>query len=177
MKLKSSDITKVALFTALTAIGSFISIPVGVVPITMQSLFVLLSGFLLGPFLGALSQAVYLILGLVGLPIFSSMTGGIQSIFKPSFGFLLSFIIASFTAGFFTQKKKTLSSFIKASVISSILMYLIGLPYMAFILNSYLNQGLTIIYILKIGFFIFIPGDILKLILASVLGYRLKDKV
>ncbi|HOK62685.1 MAG TPA: biotin transporter BioY, partial [Soehngenia sp.] len=66
MKLKSSDITKVALFTALTAIGSFISIPVGVVPITMQSLFVLLSGFLLGPFLGALSQAVYLILGLVG---------------------------------------------------------------------------------------------------------------
>lgn len=177
MKLKSSDITKTALFSALTAIGAFISIPIGPVPITLQSLFVLLSGFLLGPYLGALSQVVYLVLGLVGLPIFASMTGGIQTVFKPSFGFLLSFVAASFIAGYFPQKKKTLASFIKASIISSITMYLIGLPYMAFILNSYLGKGLSLTYILKIGCLMFIPGDILKLFIASVLGNKLKDKV
>jgi biotin transport system substrate-specific component len=177
MNRKTNDITKVALFAALTAMGAFISIPLGVVPLTMQSLFVMLSGFLLGPSLGALSQAVYLLLGLMGLPLFASMTGGIQTIFKPSFGFLLSFIAASFLSGFFTQKKKTFVSFIKASILSSLVMYLIGLPYMAFILNFYLDEGLTAIYILKIGFLVFIPGDILKLILASILGYRLKDKV
>lgn len=177
MKLKTTDITKIALFSALTAIGAFISIPLGPVPITLQSLFVMLSGFLLGPYLGAFSQIVYIVLGLIGLPVFASLTGGIQTIFKPSFGFLLSFILSAFICGHLTKNKKTLSNFFKASILSSLAMYLIGLPYMAFILNYYLNQSLSVIYILQIGFLVFIPGDIIKLILASVLGYRLKDKV
>ncbi|NLY84989.1 MAG: biotin transporter BioY, partial [Tissierellia bacterium] len=63
MKLTIREMTLVAMFAALTSIGAFISIPIGEVPITLQTLFVLLSGLILGPKLGALSQLIYLILG------------------------------------------------------------------------------------------------------------------
>ncbi len=97
--MKSKNITLVALFTALTAIGAFISIPLGPVPITLQSFFVILSGILLGPKLGALSQVLYIFLGLIGIPIFSGFSGGLQHILKPSFGFIIGFVFAAYIAG------------------------------------------------------------------------------
>jgi biotin transport system substrate-specific component len=97
--MKVKEITLVALLTSLTAMGAFISIPMVPVPITMQSIFVLLSGILLGPILGALSQILYLLIGLMGVPIFSGFSGGINHMFKPSFGFILGFILASFVSG------------------------------------------------------------------------------
>jgi len=84
MKLSIREITQIGMFSALTAIGAFISVPIGPVPITLQSFFVILSGILLGSKNAMLSQVVYLILGLIGLPIFAGFTGGLQTIFKPS---------------------------------------------------------------------------------------------
>ena len=93
MKTTTREITLISLFSALTAIGAFISIPLGPVPITLQTLFVLLAGFLLSPRSAALSQIVYIGIGLAGVPIFSGFTGGLQAILKPSFGFLVGFVI------------------------------------------------------------------------------------
>jgi biotin transport system substrate-specific component len=70
--MKVKEITLVALLTSLTAMGAFISIPMVPAPITMQSIFVLLSGILLGPILGALSQILYLLIGLMGVPSFQA---------------------------------------------------------------------------------------------------------
>ncbi len=81
MKISTKEMVLASLFTALTAIGAFLSIPVGSVPITLQSLFVILSGLLLGPKLGALSQLVYVLLGLLGVRIFAGFSGGPQSVF------------------------------------------------------------------------------------------------
>jgi biotin transport system substrate-specific component len=99
MKISIKDMALISLFTGLTAIGAFISLPIGPVPITMQTLFVLLGGIILGPKLGALSQIIYIILGLVGVPIFAGFSGGLQTILKPSFGFLLGFIFAAYVVG------------------------------------------------------------------------------
>ncbi|MBS3969060.1 MAG: biotin transporter BioY, partial [Clostridia bacterium] len=77
-------ITLVAMFASLTAVGAFIKIPIPYLPITLQVFFVFLAGILLGPRLGALSQIVYLTLGLVGLPIFAE-GGGLGYVFHPSF--------------------------------------------------------------------------------------------
>ena len=85
------DMVLFALFTALIAIGAFIRIPVPFCPFTLQLLFTTLAGLLLGSRRGAASVAVYVLLGLVGLPVFTS-GGGPSYIFQPTFGYLIGFI-------------------------------------------------------------------------------------
>ncbi|MDE6202073.1 MAG: biotin transporter BioY, partial [Lachnospiraceae bacterium] len=102
-KFSMRDMTLCALFTALTAVGAFIRIPVPVVPFTLQFLFTMLAGLLLGGKLGAVSVALYAFLGLVGLPIFAE-GGGFWYILKPSFGYIIGFIVASYVTGKMTEK-------------------------------------------------------------------------
>lgn len=174
MKLSTKEITLVSLFTALTAVGAFLSIPIGEVPITLQTLFVILSGLILGPKLAALSQIVYLVLGLIGLPIFTGFTGGIQSVMKPSFGFIIGFIFAAYIVGKIADFGEEISS-IKiwiASLAGTIVVYLFGLPYMYYILNMVMAKGLSFNAIMNMGCILFLPGDILKLIVASLVATK-----
>ena len=174
---------RASLFASLTALGAFIAIPVGPVMITLQTFIVLLSGILLGPKLGALSQIIYILLGLVGLPIFSGFNGGMQSFFRPSFGFLIGFIFASFLIGkiLYSKGKHNIKpSFIKiflSSLSGSIVIYIFGLPYMYFILNVIMNLNLSLIQVIKMGCLIFLPGDLIKIILASLSGLKLLPAV
>ena len=87
-----------ALFAALTAAGAFLRIPMGFSSVTLQYLFTAMAGLLLGRRWGAVSQAVYVLLGLVGLPIFT-MGGGLGYVFQPTFGFLLGLIPAAWVVG------------------------------------------------------------------------------
>jgi biotin transport system substrate-specific component len=178
MKLSIKDITYSGIFTALTAIGAFISIPVGPVPITLQTFFVLLSGVILGSKKAFLSQAAYLILGLAGLPIFAGFSGGFQTIFKPSFGFLLGMAAAAYLVGKFTEnKEKTTLNITIAVLLGTVVIYAAGLPYMYYILNIMLVKNLDIAKILEIGMIMFIPGDILKAVIAVLLGKKLRGRL
>jgi len=178
MKLNARDITQIGIFAALTAIGAFISIPIGPVPISLQSFFVLLSGIILGSRKALLSQIVYVMLGLIGLPIFAGFSGGFQTVFKPSFGFIIGFIIAAYFVGKIAEKKpKSIKCVSLAVLAGSLIMYIVGLPYMYYILNIILSKNLDIIQIMKIGMFMFIPGDILKAIVAVFMGKKLQGKL
>lgn len=175
MKISTKEMTLISIFTALTAIGATISIPIGEVSITMQSLFVLLSGIILGPKLASLSQVTYLTLGLVGIPIFSGFTGGFGSILKPSFGFIIGFIFAAYivgkianSSGAFSPKRIWLSA-----LVGTLVIYLIGLPYMYYILNIVMVKDLSFFTIIKIGFLLFLPGDFIKLVLASFISIKI----
>lgn len=174
MRLSVKDFTRISIFTALTAVGAFLSIPIGPVPITLQSMFVLLAGFVLGSKASVLSQIVYLVLGLIGIPVFSNFTGGFQSIFLPSFGFLLGFLPLAMMAGLAYKKANTLVGFFIYGLLATILLYIIGLIYMSFILNVVMKNGYSFSTILKFGLVAFIPGDIIKLVAASIIGLRLK---
>ncbi len=175
MKLSTKDITKIGMFTALTAIGAFISIPVGPVPITLQSFFVLLSGIILGSKKAMYSQIAYLLLGLAGLPIFANFIGGLQIIFKPSFGFLIGYIAVAYFVGKITEtESKTTKNLSIAVLAGTFILYTIGLPYMYYILNIMLDKSLSIMQILNMGMFMFIPGDMIKAILAIYVGKKLK---
>lgn len=90
---------RVALFAALTAVGAQIEIPNAPVPFTLQTLFVLLAGAILGPRLGALSMIVYLGAGAAGAPVFSSFGAGIARLLGPTGGYLLAFPAAAFITG------------------------------------------------------------------------------
>lgn len=102
--LRIRRMTLCGLFSALIAIGAFIQIPVPFMDyFTLQFLFVLLAGMLLGPVNCGLAVAVYVAVGLAGVPIFAA-GGGISYLFRPSFGYLLGFIAAAWLTGFLCRK-------------------------------------------------------------------------
>lgn len=194
MKLTTRSIALTSLFAALTALGAFLSIPVGPVSITLQTFFVLLAGILLGPRPGALSQIVYLALGLFGLPIFSGFTGGASAVFKPSFGFLIGFVAAAYIVGLLVEKyvkqpsanapvsrkaNNTLSfsKIFLIALLGTVIIYLFGLPYMYLMLTKIMHTDITFAKAFQVGCLVFLPGDLLKTLLASLLGVKILPKL
>ncbi|HLR33822.1 MAG TPA: biotin transporter BioY [Tissierellales bacterium] len=179
MKISTKDMVIVAMFTALTAIGAFLSIPLGNVPISLQSLFTIMSGLILGSKLGTLSQIVYVLLGLIGLRIFAGFTGGLETVLKPSFGYLIGFIFASYIIGKITYTKKNLSfkRILLASIIGTFVIYAFGIPYMYLILNKVMDANISFMTALKTGCLVFLPGDFLKAIVASYVSIKVIPKI
>lgn len=176
-KLSTREMVLIPIFSALMAIGAQLSIPIGPVPISLQSLFLMISAYYLSPSSAFLSGIIYLILGLIGLPVFAGGMGGVGAILRPSFGFLIAMPIAGFVMSqLIKNNPSSIYQYIGIYVLGSFILYLIGLPYMAMILNLYLNKGMGIYAILKAGMLVFIPGDILKSIAASMVSIQL-DKV
>ena len=171
------DLVLCSLFVALIAIGAFIKIPIPVVPFTLQLLFTMLAGLLLGPSLGFLSVLVYIILGLIGLPIFTE-GGGIFYIFKPSFGFLLSFatfplIQATLSKLFWRRKWLPLKKILIINYSGLLYLYLIGLLYKCLILFFYLKETNVLYSVLAVSTLIDLSCDILLVFVASLLTYKL----
>lgn len=173
--MKTKEMTLTAIMVTILIICSQLSIPIGPIPITLQSLSVLMIGYLLKPKTALLTTSLYLFMGLIGFPIFSSFSGGIQAMLIPSFGFILGFIPASYVQAKYLEKYSNpeVKHLIIAGVLNLLITYLIGLTYMAGILNLYLGQHLTLGGILMTGFIPFIPGDILKLSIGVLLARRL----
>ncbi|PID82095.1 MAG: biotin transporter BioY [Clostridiales bacterium] len=163
MKLNIRDISEISLFVALMVIGAYIKIPnifFPTVPITLQLFFCILGGLLLGAKKGLISQVVYIILGLVGLPVFS-LGGGIGYVFYPSFGFIIGFAIAAFFVGlirdkFLKENKIGLKGVYLASFTGFIIVYAIGIVYIYFIVKyvSAKEMGLMAIFVGMIPFMI-----------------------
>lgn len=162
--------TLVSLFAALTAVGAFISIPIGLVPISLQNLFTLLAGMVLGSKLGALSQLIYVLLGTVGLPIFSGYRGGPGVLVGPTGGFLIGFILSAYVIGKLTEKLTNIKiwSYFAIGLLGVFVIYLTGVAQLVFITGIGMREALMA------GVFPFLPGDSLKLIVASFLAVRLK---
>lgn len=155
------DIILILSFAILTGISSKLKIEIGLVPVTMQTLVVLLSGALLGKKRGAASQITYLLGGLIGLPWFSR-GGGIIYILSPTFGYILGFILAAYLVGALFERgwSKNINSAILVMLIGSALIYIPGLLWLARFVGTS--------RVLAIGFFPFILGDILKILLAGL---------
>ena len=179
MRITTKEMILVSLFTALTAIGAFLSIPLGNVPITLQSMFTILAGLLLGSKLGSLSQLVYVLLGLAGVRIFAGFSGGLQSVLKPSFGFLIGFIFAAYVVGKIAHGGKSIDfkRILLATLAGTFVIYLFGLPYMYIILNSIMGKAVSMSTAIKTGCLIFLPGDILKAILSSLVASKVIKRV
>jgi len=162
------DVVLVLSFTALTGICAKLKIEIGPVPITMQTFAVLLSGAILGSIRGAMSQFVYLISGLAGIPWFSR-GGGMVYIFSPTFGYIVGFVLAAYLVGFLCEKgwDRKIEKAILAMIIGSIVLYIPGL--------LWLGKFVGLERVLTIGFYPFIAGDILKIFLAgSILPFGWK---
>lgn len=174
--MNTKKMTLSAIFTALICIGAFLRIPIPVVPFTLQTLFVVLSGMLLGWKYGMLSVAVYVALGLAGLPVFTS-GGGLGYILHPTFGFLLGFLPASAISGLVTGRlHHRLSPYI-GGLAGVVCMYLVALPYLYLILTCVMEISITVPALFTSYCFIFLPGDIISVCIASILYRRLSHLV
>lgn len=161
-------------FTALTAIGAFIRIPLPLIPIVLQVFFVLMAGMLLGPKWGMISQLTYVVIGLVGVPIFTA-GGGFGYVLQPTFGYLIGFIPAAYVVGLLVerQKEKSFWSLFGAALVGVAIYYLIGVPYLAIISKLILGKTNAVWTAVSTGFLITLPGDMLKAAAAALLSLKL----
>ena len=163
------------MFTALVAAGAFIQVPVpGMDYFTLQFLFVLLAGMILGYKMGAVSVGVYVLLGLCGLPIFAA-GGGISYIFRPSFGYLIGFILAAFVTGLVVDKSRLrgYGKYLLAAFGGFAVTYAIGLVYKYFMLNFYVGEKTAFVMVIADCFPLDMPGDIVLCFLSAALAVRL----
>ena len=170
MKNKTRMMILAALFAALTAVGAFIRFPLGTMSVTLQFMFTAMAGVLLGAKWGAVSQTVYVVLGLVGLPVFT-MGGGIGYVMQPSVGFLLGLIPTAWVIGRLTEKENGHWRIALACLAGLAVLYLIGLPYMYLIMKLYLHKSITVWTAVKAGMLVYLPGDAIKIAL-TVLLYK-----
>jgi biotin transport system substrate-specific component len=146
-----------ALFAALTAIGSYISIPVGPVPIVMANLFIFMAGLLLGKKWAATSIGIYLLLGLIGLPVFAGGASGVAVFAGPTGGFLLGYPVSAFIIALISSSGKTaLWKDILAVLAGITISYLLGVPWLKYSLS------MDWVKAIGAGMLPFIPGDLIK---------------
>lgn len=174
-KISTQDMVLCGVFTTLIAVGAFIKIPVPVVPFTLQFLFTMLAGLLLGGRKGALCVGVYIILGLVGLPVFAE-GGGLWYIAKPSFGYLLGFMLAAYVTGRMVERKKKLLTkwVITVNFLGLLIVYGAGMVYYYVICNYVIDTPIALGPLFLYCFVLAVPGDICLCILAAILTVRVK---
>ena len=172
--MKTKGVIYCGLFTALIAVGAFIKIPIPVVPFTLQYLFTMLAGLLLGSRLGTVSVLSYMLLGLAGLPIFSE-GGGLWYVFKPSFGYIIGFAVAAYVNGKIANAKTHPSyrRLLGANFLGLFIVYSFGMIYYYVISNFYLNSPIGVGALFLYCFVLAVPGDIVLCIVAAIIGKRM----
>ena len=158
-----------SLLAALMAAGSYLIIPIGPVPIVLQNLFVLLSGLLLGWKWGLVSVSLYLLLGVIGLPVFSGGSGGIGHLMGPTGGYLLSYLPAVAIIGLISRLGRGKTRIetvldVTALILGSIVIYVCGFLWLAWITGLSLNRAVYV------GVIPFLPGDGIKIAVALVVA-------
>ena len=181
MRKEVLNLTLSALFVAfMAAAGTVLKIPLPppFPPLSMQFFFSLLSGIILGSKLGALSMVTYIVLGLLGCPIFST-GGGVSYVFYPSFGYILGFIGSAFLVGFARERidnklgKVSFRWLLVGCFSAMTLVYFCGVSYMYVIRNLYMHSNLSALAALQVGALAFMPTDSIWCVLAALVGKKL----
>lgn len=172
--MKVQDMVYISLFTAMIAVLGLIPaiyLPLYTVPITVQTVGVMLAGSILGARRGALSLVLIVFLVAVGLQILSGGRGGFGVIMGPTGGFLLSWPFAAYVIGYFVEKYWSNLTYVKLMLINLVggilVIYAFGIPYAAFI--NKLPIGVEALRSLA-----YLPGDLLKVLLASYIALRIR---
>lgn len=172
----AADLAKCAIFVVLMIVSAFIRIPFPLVPLTFQTVVAVLAGLLLGPVYGTAAVGVYIFMGLIGLPVFTS-GGGFAYVVQPTFGYILGFAAAAFVAGALCGRRKaaqiTLRGALLASVAGFLVNYIVGVPYFLLIWHFYMHNGgvwqAAVTYNL-----IYMPKDLALCLLAGFLAWRVR---
>jgi len=172
-KLELRDLILIALFSALLCVISPYAIPIAAVPITLATFAVYLAGATLGAARGVIAVTVYLIIGAVGVPVFSNFGAGIGKFVGPTGGYLIGYIPLAFCAGFFAQprfSKLKGARFPIGMIIGTVVLYLIGSGW-------YSIWAKVPFWTALIGNYLYLPGDAIKITAASILAPVLRYSI
>ena len=162
------NLTLCALFAALIAVGTHIRIPAPLLPLTLQTLFVILAGLVLGRKYGAVSVCVYVLAGIIGLPVFTG------SVISPSFGYILGFIAGAWVAGYIAETfRPCFMTWFLGGIAATLIIYAIGIPYYYVMSKYYLGNELAAKTLLVSFFLMPLPGALMKCVAAGLIVQRL----
>lgn len=163
---RSSSLSLAGLFTALTVVGAFIKIPFFPVPITLQSLFALLAGCVLAARYALLSQVAYLLLGLMGLPVFAN-GGGIGYILQPTFGYLMGLPVAAYLVARLVSRAKSFYGLVAINFLAAAIILAMGIIWLYLSLHYFVGKPLSLTGTIYSGAIIFLPGELVKAVIAA----------
>jgi len=154
-----------SLMAAFTAVGAYIHVPIGPVPIVLSTLFVLLSGLLLGSRWGLVTMGLYLLVGAIGMPVFAGGKGGLAHFFGPTGGYLISYLLASWITGLISERSRGILILeILAVAIGSLAIYGLGIPWLKMVTQMSWRKTLML------GMVPFLIGDVVKASVALMLA-------
>ena len=171
-KLSIQEICSIAIMTAITAVMAQISIPLPMmVPMTMQTFAVTLAGIVLGSKCGSIAMGIYLLLGAVGVPVFSGFKGGLQSLVGPTGGFLLSFPLMAYIIGKGMELRKQKGMFVLLLCVGTISNYVVGVLMYCVVMDSSVWTAITACVLP------FVPSAVIKAVLAALMGLQLRKQL
>ncbi|RGF27269.1 biotin transporter BioY [Mediterraneibacter faecis] len=169
-KIKTKQMVLIALMTAVTCVLGPLSIPLpfSPVPISLTNFAIFLAIFVLGMKNGTISFIIYLLLGAVGVPVFSSFRGGLQVLAGPTGGYLIGFIFLALIMGFALDHfDRKLVPTIIGMIIGMVVCYAFGTVWLAKLLSLSFKEGLMM------GVIPYLAGDVAKIIIAAIVGPKL----
>jgi len=172
-KMSIQTLVICGVFAAILAVICPLSIPIGPVPITLGTFSIALTGYVLGGRYGCITTGIYILIGAVGLPVFSGYKGGLNVIIGVTGGFIFGYLILSYLCGFdlITKKFKLLPQYIIAifqGLVGLVLLYLLGMVQFVFITEA------TMSYAFAVCVAPFIVKDVISIIIAFILGNMIK---
>ncbi len=174
-KEKLKRMVIISLFAAIMCIFAPFIIPVGVMPLSLSTFVLYLTAVILGK-TAVFPILVYILIGAVGLPVFSGGVGGLERLFGPTGGFIFGYIPCAVISGIIASKAKNNKMLCFIGILAgTMIMYLIGVPWMvAFLGTKSIDAAFSVI---AVNVLPFVPVDIIKMILAVVLGYSIQKRV
>lgn len=171
---KTLSLTLIALMTAIICIlGPLsIAIPISPVPLSFTSLAIYFSIMILGWKKGTVSYLIYLLIGLVGVPVFSSFTSGPGKLLGPTGGYLIGFIFMAIVSGFFIEKfNGKIYMYIFGMILGALICYAFGTIWLSLLANMSLGTALMA------GVVPYLPGDITKILIAAFVGNEIRKRL
>lgn len=172
MKITARDITFTALMAACLCLISPLSIPLpGGVPITLSLFVIFITGIILGAKRGTAALCIYLLLGIIGLPVFSGFSGGLEKVLGPTGGYMIGYIFLVLCTGLASDKSNSVIVMFLGMLLGLVICYIFGTVWLAFVMHTDIKGALMA------GVVPFILGDMIKLVLGLILGIRIKKAV
>ncbi len=187
--MKNKTILKlsfISLFAAIICFGCFMKIPLGPIPIVLQNILCILTSVLLGSYFGGIPTALFLFVGILGLPVYSGGTGGISVWIGPTGGFLPGYLIGAICAGFIAGKpsvqekkisSKVLIRIIVAMIVGMMILYVPGVihfSHWATKNNKIPVDKNALSYTMAACVIPYIPGDIIKIVITVPIALKLR---
>jgi biotin transport system substrate-specific component len=158
-----------SLMAALTAVGAYIHVPIGPVPIVLSTLFVLLTGLLLGSHWGLASMGLYLLVGAIGIPVFAGGRGGLTHFLGPTGGYLFGYVLSAWITGLISEYSRGLLILeIFAVLVGSLAIYGLGVPWLKWVTQMSWTKTLMV------GMVPFLIGDAVKASVALILARSIR---